>query len=125
MKCVLKKPQTNAQPLYTKAMHDSSYDCTAALTVAADHPALPGHFPGQPIVPGVLLYNLIAELIQQHYPAQRIKTIKKIKYLQTVAPDQPLLLEMKAANNAKLSFICRDQGDTSIVAQGQLIMDRA
>jgi 3-hydroxymyristoyl/3-hydroxydecanoyl-(acyl carrier protein) dehydratase len=26
-------------------------------TIAADHPALPGHFPGEPIVPGVVLLN--------------------------------------------------------------------
>ena len=27
------------------------------VTIAADHPALPGHFPGDPIVPGVVLLD--------------------------------------------------------------------
>ena len=26
-------------------------------TIAADHPALPGHFPGNPIVPGVVVLD--------------------------------------------------------------------
>lgn len=31
-------------------------------TVAADHPALPGHFPGEPIVPGVMLLDQVMQL---------------------------------------------------------------
>ena len=30
---------------------------TLTFTIAEDHPALPGHFPGQPIVPGVVLLD--------------------------------------------------------------------
>lgn len=30
--------------------------------IAADHPALPGHFPGEPIVPGVVLLDQVMAL---------------------------------------------------------------
>ena len=29
------------------------------MSVAADHPALPGHFPGRPIIPGVVLLQIV------------------------------------------------------------------
>jgi 3-hydroxymyristoyl/3-hydroxydecanoyl-(acyl carrier protein) dehydratase len=32
--------------------------------IAADHPALPGHFPGNPIVPGVVLLDETLALIR-------------------------------------------------------------
>ena len=34
-------------------------------TIGADHPALPGHFPGDPIVPGVVLLNEVLTALPQ------------------------------------------------------------
>lgn len=33
---------------------------TVPLRIARDHPALPGHFPGNPLVPGVVLLERVA-----------------------------------------------------------------
>jgi 3-hydroxyacyl-[acyl-carrier-protein] dehydratase len=32
-------------------------------TIPADHPALPGHFPGDPIVPGVVLLDQVLSTV--------------------------------------------------------------
>lgn len=36
-----------------------------SLFIGADHPALPGHFPGTPVVPGVLLLSQVLDAADQ------------------------------------------------------------
>ena len=36
------------------------------FTVAADHPCLPGHFPGNPIIPGVVLLDEVFACLHAH-----------------------------------------------------------
>lgn len=45
--------------------HDDSVKYRQALFVAADHPALAGHFPGMPVVPGVLLLSQVLDAAEQ------------------------------------------------------------
>ncbi len=67
---------------------------TLHLTVAADHPAYAGHFPGQPILPGVVLLDeaLVALAAEQENPAPRCE-IKSAKFLSPVLPGESLRLE--------------------------------
>lgn len=60
-----------------------------SLTVSADHPALPGHFPGQPIVPGVVLLTEVAEAARDLLAFAAGETQwRRVKFLAPVLPDQ-------------------------------------
>ena len=46
--------------------------------VAADHPALPGHFPGRPIVPGVVILDHVQQAIESlgvHQRSSRMASV--------------------------------------------------
>jgi 3-hydroxyacyl-[acyl-carrier-protein] dehydratase len=55
------------------------------VLVPADHPALPGHFPGRPIVPGVLLLDRVIAALQQH-TGQRVAGLRRVKFTAALLP---------------------------------------
>ncbi len=55
--------------------------------VSADHPSLPGHFPQQPIVPGVLLLDhLLANL--QRVVGRRVACLRQVKFSAPLRPQE-------------------------------------
>ena len=64
-----------------------------ALQFAADHPALPGHFPGQPLVPGVLLLEQLA-LALRAWRGQRLVHVPEAKFVAPLLPEQTALLQL-------------------------------
>ncbi len=87
--------------------------------IAADHPALPGHFPGAPVVPGVVLLNEVIEAAEQALavPAERAWTIKSSKFLRPVRPGERLTIRLMPGEGAQLRFECRVGDETALVGQ--------
>jgi 3-hydroxymyristoyl/3-hydroxydecanoyl-(acyl carrier protein) dehydratase len=57
------------------------------FTVPHDHPALAGHFPGNPIVPGVLLLHNATDALHRMTGAQ-VAHLKRVKFLSTLKPGE-------------------------------------
>jgi len=75
-----------------------------------DHPALSGHFPGRPIVPGVLLLSAVADVLRT--AGLRIVECAKAKFLVPVLPDQALDIRVDVDACCNVSF--------EIVAAGRI-----
>ena len=88
---------------------------TLALPVAADHPAYAGHFPGRPILPGVVLLDealhALAGGMNRDTAGARIKSAK---FLSPVAPGEPLHLRCETAANG--DFRCEILAGERVVA---------
>ena len=89
------------------------------LPIDAAHPAFDGHFPGAPVLPGVILLDeaiRAVELAQGGEP--RCWRITSVKFPQAVGPGEPLVLEQEALANGAIRFTILSAGQT--VANGAL-----
>ncbi len=90
------------------------------LSVPATHPALPGHFPGRPIVPGVMILDLLLEEWRAREPGSPLGGVRKVKFLNMLGPGEPFLVDWGEMRNGKLSFTARS-GDKPL-ATGQFVV---
>ena len=70
-------------------MSVTTYHETRRIT--REHPALPGHFPGQPVVPGVLLLDWVAAALER-WRGQRIAGLAQVKFQRPLLPEQDAAL---------------------------------
>lgn len=75
------------------------------LPIASDHPAFAGHFPGTPIVPGVVLLDealhAIGTAIGADFSACQISTVK---FLSPVRPGEPVQVRVETLNSGAIKF---------------------
>lgn len=57
------------------------------FTVPAGHPCLPGHFPGRPVVPGVVLLDHAAALVAAD-TGRALLGYAAVRFLHPVLPEQ-------------------------------------
>lgn len=55
--------------------------------IASDHPALPGHFPGFPLVPGVILLEQVAVALRA-WRGERLARVVEAKFMAPLLPAQ-------------------------------------
>ena len=101
----------------------------ARENVSLDHPCFPGHFPGQPIFPGVLLLERVMSLAQTSLARSLDEcTVYNVKFLASVAPGDVLDMQLASTNSNEYRFTVRvvrgkgeGEGEDGVVAcSGQL-----
>lgn len=75
------------------------------LNIPIDHPAFAGHFPGTPIVPGVVLLD---EAIQAIVSATGLSLntwrISSVKFLSPLKPGESVIIEHEVQANGTVRF---------------------
>ena len=66
-------------------MSEVSYE--QPVCIGAEHPAFPGHFPGHPLVPGVMLLEHVAMALRA-WRGLRMTHVLEARFMAPLLPDQ-------------------------------------
>lgn len=68
------------------------------FTIPSDHPSLPGHFPGNPVVPGVVVLDRVLDAVHaaSGAPLGALR-LPQVKFTQPLLPGQPATVELEGA----------------------------
>jgi len=70
---------------------------TATISFNAAHAIFKGHFPTQPVVPGVCMMYVVKRILEQELSKKiHLETAAQVKFLQLITPETaPVILELK------------------------------
>ena len=109
---------------YTKqAVRETETGIEADLLFHAEHDLYNGHFPGNPITPGVCLVQSINDLVEDHYDGVQIKEVRKCKFTAihnpNVVPNVKAIISVKQTDGElKASCSIEHDGQTYVKYQG-------
>lgn len=88
------------------------------FTVPASHPALEGHFPGDPVVPGVVIINEITHQLAVKDPLMKIASIPQLKFLKPLKPGTVVEVSVNEKKPLLYQFSCSTS--EGVIASGQI-----
>lgn len=67
------------------------------FSIPHDHPSLPGHFPGRPIVPGVVLLERVLEAIEAGHGPLTALQLPQVKFVHPLLPGERAEIVLEGA----------------------------
>lgn len=75
------------------------------LNIPVNHPAFAGHFPGTPIVPGVVLLDeVIHAIVNDTGIPATVWQISSVKFLSPLKPGESVIIEHEQSANGTIKF---------------------
>lgn len=90
------------------------------FSIPSDHPCLPGHFPGRPLVPGVVVLEQVL-LAVATASGQAVATLRlpQVKFMAPLLPDEQARVELEGqAPRWKFRVLREDQ----LLVRGELVL---
>lgn len=94
-----------------------------AIRIPPTHPALPGHFPGNPVVPGVLLLDHLFAGLQAE-TGRRVRRLEQARFMAALRAGEDARAYC-SVHGPRVDFHLRAprEGVSTVLASGRLMLD--
>lgn len=87
------------------------------VSIRHDHPSLAGHFPGHPVVPGVVLLDEVLSAVREASGGvQSVTGLPLVKFSSPLRPGEVVTIHVDLDGATEAAFSCRVE--TRLVASG-------
>jgi len=94
-----------------------SYQTT--VMIPKDHPSFTGHFPGNPVVPGVVILGEVVNALRMRDGSDvEVLGAPSIKFLHPLRPEDSLVIVLDSERSGVVAFTCMSAGRA--IAAGRL-----
>lgn len=92
--------------------------------IGPEHPAIPGHFPENPIVPGAVLLTELVRAVEKNFgQTARLLEISSVKFSSPLRPGDRFIIHLEPADEYQLRFTV--SRTVHIVASGLIRYDNS
>lgn len=92
---------------------------TVPVSIPADHPSLAGHFPGQPVVPGVVVLDRVLAAIEAaHGPLGDLR-LPQVKFMRPLLPEQAATIALEGERPRWRFKVLHADG--ALIASGEVV----
>ncbi|MHB1654885.1 MAG: AMP-binding protein [Burkholderiales bacterium] len=117
-----KLPHSALQSLFDAHIRTRKANQPMSTVIPLDHPAFPGHFPGMPILPGVVLLDWAMQAIADSAALIPERcTINSVKFLSPAYPGDTLTLVHEPSSSGAIRFDIRS--GTRKIAAGSVLLN--
>lgn len=97
---------------------------TVGFVIDAGHPCLPGHFPGRPVVPGVVILDRVVAAIEARHGAAGVCRLPQVKFVQPLLPGEQAAIALEAtAQDGATRWRFRVERGGVLLASGEIVAD--
>ena len=96
----------------------SSFPTRYNCRIDTAHPCLAGHFPGNPIVPAVVILDEVAAVLERQNPGEQVSAIPVAKFSRPLRPGETFVIRLGALPDGKVWFDCSSR--QGLIAAGQM-----
>ncbi|HQQ73779.1 MAG TPA: AMP-binding protein [Pseudomonadales bacterium] len=105
---------------YSLQVLEHSADCKRVqISLSADSSLFDGHFPGLPILPGVVQFDLAVRQCADWYPLNYFRRIEKLKFQEPVVPGDCITLTLQQLGSGHVAF--RYSLDDKPLSSGKIV----